>query len=336
MSIRAGVIGLGVGMRHAAAWSAHPDCELRVLCDLAPEKLVQAKALFPDAALTQDPWQVLDDPGIDAVSVASYDDCHAAQILRGIAAGKHIFAEKPICLKDDELEGIRLALEAHPQVKFSSNLILRKCPRFVRLRRAIQAGELGRIYYLEGSYDYGRFWKLTRDWRGRQEDYSVFLGGAVHLVDLALWLTGGRVTKVSAAGNALASTGTTFRCDDFVSARLEFADGMLATINANFACVRPHFHKLCVYGTAATFENAPESARLYTSREPDRPPALWDDPYPGADKGDIIHGFADEILGRGASCVSARDALETMRVCLAVERSRRTAQPVVLDRCEAA
>lgn len=334
--LRAGVIGLGVGMRHAKAWSAHPGCELGVLCDLSQDKLAQAETQFPHAALTQDPMQVLDDPEIDVVSVAGYDDSHAEHILRGIANGKHIFAEKPVCLTDDELTNIRRALDAYPEVKFSSNLILRKCPRFSTLRRMIQTGELGRVYFMEGAYDYGRLWKLTHGWRGQIDNYSVFLGGAVHIVDLMLWLTGGKVTRVSASGNALAGKDSAFRYDDFVTARLEFDNGMLATVNANFACVRPHFHKLSVYGTEATFENAPEAARLYTSRKPDKPPVLLDDPYPGVDKGDIIHGFADDILGLGASCVSAQDVLETMSVCLAVERSRRTAQPVVIGQYEAA
>lgn len=334
--LRAGVIGLGVGMRHAMAWSAHPGCELGVLCDLSPDKLALAKAQFPGVALTQDPWQVLDDPRIGAVSVAGYDESHAGQILRGIRNGKHVFAEKPVCLTDEELSSIRRALAEHPEVQFSSNLILRKSPRFINLRRMIQAGELGRVYFLEGSYDYGRLWKLTHGWRGQQDDYSVFLGGAVHVVDLMLWLTGGKVARVSAAGNSLASKGTPFRYDDFVTARLEFADGALATVNANFACVRPHFHKLNIYGTAGTYENAPEAARLYTSREADQPPLLLAEPYPGVDKGDILKGFADEILGLGTSCVSAREVLETMTVCLAVERSRRTAQPVEIGQAEAA
>ena len=53
------------------------------------------------------------------------------------------------------------------------------------------AGDLGRVYYMEADYNYGRIHKIVDGWRGAIDYYSVFLGGAVHMVDLLLWLTGG-------------------------------------------------------------------------------------------------------------------------------------------------
>lgn len=330
--LRAAVLGLGVGEMHAAAWDAHPDCELVALCDRDAAKLAQVAERFPRARTTTDPWEVLGANDVDAVSVATYDDGHAAEIVRAVDTGKHVFAEKPLCLHASELRDIRQALRARPEVRLSSNLILRTCPRFLKLRELLRAGEFGDLYHIESSYEYGRLWKIVDGWRGKLPFYSVFLGGAVHLVDLILWLTGERVVRVSAAGNAIVGRGSTFRFPDFVTARLECVSGLLATVNANFGCVRPHFHELALYGARATFRNAEEHGLLWRSRERDASPERLTEPYPPRDKGGLIHGFVDEILGRpGPDAIGTGAVFEVMSVCLAVETSLQTRQTVEVD-----
>ena len=156
-------------------------------------------------------------------------------------------------------------------MRLSSNLILRASPRFVELRKRLAEDVFGRLFNVEADYLYGRLEKLTAGWRGRIPHYSVMLGGGIHIIDLILWLTRDSVTEVVAVGNGIASEGSSFHGRDMASALLTFESGMIGKVSANFGCVYPHFHRLTVYGTKATFENGTDAGRLWRSRDPAEP-----------------------------------------------------------------
>ena len=318
MTLRAGVIGLGVGEQHIAGYRAHPDCAVVALADTDPARCSAAREKYPGIDVMQDPFALLARKDIDVVSIASPDDAHYAQVLAAIDHGKHLFVEKPLCLKPAELAEIGTRLEASG-LALSSNLILRAAPRFLELRRRIRAGELGELYHLEADYNYGRLHKILSGWRGRIPGYSVMLGGGVHVVDLLLWLTGKRVVEVAAFGNNICTRGTAFESTDATLAILRFEDGAFAKVSANFGCVHPHFHRLLVYGTKATFENRVESGLLWRSR--DAAPELVDAAYPGAEKGALIPGFVDRILRGTPAPVTEEDVMRTMDVCFAIDRA---------------
>ena len=84
-----------------------------------------------------------------------------------------LISEKPLCLFLDEAVQIADALRKRPDLKLSSNLILRCSPRFKELKARILDGELGEIYAIEADYNYGRIEKLTDGWRGKIDFYSV-------------------------------------------------------------------------------------------------------------------------------------------------------------------
>ena len=161
MKLRAGIIGLGVGEEHIAGYRLHPDCQVVALCDIQKDVCNAMRQKYPDLKIFQDPRELLKSRDIDVVSIASYDDAHAGQILDALRAHKHVFVEKPLCLHEEEAKDIRIALRENPDLRISSNLILRKVPRFIRIKKMIDDGLLGDLYYLEGDYDYGRLHKLT-------------------------------------------------------------------------------------------------------------------------------------------------------------------------------
>ncbi|MBN2141005.1 MAG: Gfo/Idh/MocA family oxidoreductase [Desulfovibrionaceae bacterium] len=327
-SYRVAVIGLGVGERHIQGFERHPGCRVTHLCDFSEEKRAAARKAHPEMTVVADAAEVLENPDIDIISVASFDNYHYGQVVAAARAGKHVFVEKPVCMSEAELADIREIFDSNPGLRMSSNLILRMCPRFRELRASIAEGDYGRIYCLEADYSYGRLWKITEDWRARVDDYSVIFGGAIHLVDLALWLTGDRVAEVSGFGTNIATRGTAFRYNDTVLSLLRFESGMVAMIGANFACVMPHFHQLTVYGTEKTFVNGRESGLEYSSRDPNTAPRRIDAPYPGYEKGDLIHSFVRSIAEGGRAEVEAEDVFATMSVCLAMEKAQLTAENV--------
>jgi predicted dehydrogenase len=332
--LRAAVIGLGVGEQHIAGYRAHPACEVVAVCDLDPAKLAMAARRHPELRRTARPEDVLEDPDVDVVSVASWDDAHFPQIRVALAHGKHVFAEKPLVLHEAEAAEIAAMLRADPRLRLSTNVPLRLSPRFVRLREAIAAGRLGELFHLEGDYDYGRRHKLVDGWRGRIPYYSVVLGGAIHMVDLLTWLSGLRVAEVLAAeGTRIATRGTAFRHADFVTALLRTESGATMKVNANLGCVSPHFHAVRVYGTEGTFANGLPHGVLHT---PAAPPAeartkLVDDPYPGVQKGDLIASFVESILTGAPALVGEDDVFATLSVCLAIERARRTGRRTAVE-----
>ena len=99
--VRHAIIGCGgQGKRHALSLSAFPDCELAVLCDIDPERRAKVAGLLPGNVTprqVEDFRDVLDDPEIDSVSITTPDHWHTPLALHALAAGKHVYVEKPCC-----------------------------------------------------------------------------------------------------------------------------------------------------------------------------------------------------------------------------------------------
>lgn len=322
--LRVGVIGLGVGEKHAEAWERHPDCSVVALCDFDPRRLEEVGSRLPAGERFGRAEDLLA-ADLDAVSIASYDSHHFEQVRTALGRGLHVFVEKPLCTSEEEAAELQALRARNPGVRLSSNLPLRRSPRFLDLRERIRRKELGRLYYAELDYEYGRLWKITEGWRGREPFYSVMMGGGIHMVDLLLWLTGSRVAKVTAtASNAIASAGTQFGYDDLVVTLLEMEDGMVAKVAANFGCLHPHFHAVKLFGTDGTFVNGLPDATLWTGDRRNPRPTRLDSAYPGVHKGDLIHSFAEAILRGTPPEVSEEDVFHTMEVVIAIERARRT------------
>lgn len=329
--ISAGIVGLGVGERHIDGYETHPDCRVTALADFCAEKRADVLTRYPDRTMHGNASAVLDNPDIDVVSIATWDNFHFEQVRQALLNDKHVFVEKPLVLRADHAREIRQILRDRPHLKISSNLILRRCPRFLWLREQIRSGRFGTLFHLDTSYQYGRIHKLLSGWRGEVDDYSLVLGGAVHLIDLVMWLTGKRPVRVQAMGNRIATADSAFRNFDLVRANLMFDDGMIASIGCNGGCVHPHYHKLEVYGTDATFVNGLERAFVYRVRNPETPPEVVDAAYPGVDKGDLLADFVDAIIEDREPEVSVEDVFDAISVCFAIEHAAHSGQPVDIE-----
>ena len=132
-----GVIGLGVGVRHVRSFESHPNCNIVSVCDFLDDKLAKEKEHNPFIKLTKDANQIFDDPDIDIISIASYDNYHSSQIIQSIDAHKHIMAEKPLCMNIDEMLQIQAAHKQNTDIKISANHVLRTNPRFKRFKTDI-------------------------------------------------------------------------------------------------------------------------------------------------------------------------------------------------------
>ena len=326
------VVGLGVGEQHARAYLESNVCELRWLYDLDSERTQSSVATLGRGEAAQSFEQVLDDPSVDVVSIASYDDAHFEQVLAALEAGKHVFVEKPLCRTMQELTAIKRAWSKHDGgVKLSSNLVLRAAPVYAWLREKIDCGELGTPYAFDGEYLYGRLHKITDGWRRNVCDYSVILGGGIHLIDLLVWITGERPSAVYASGNRISTEKTAFRYKDYVAATLECPSGLTARITANFGSVHRHHHAVRVFTTEATFIYDDAGPRLHTTRDPSAgssPIGLATLP---ATKGDLIGPFVSALLDDSDMAEHTQEMFDVISICAATDAALESGSKVEVD-----
>ena len=184
-TIKVGVVGLGVGEQHLKMYKDIDDCEIVAICDVDKIKLNKIAKEYEIPEIYSDWKKITEHPYIDAISICSFDDYHAMQAVSAFKSDKHVFIEKPIVINRKELE---LLFQAYKNSKklISSNLILRTEPRFKALKKMMDEGDFGKIFYMEGDYLHDILWKLTNGWRGKMNFYSVLYGGGIHLIDLMM------------------------------------------------------------------------------------------------------------------------------------------------------
>ncbi len=321
-ALQVGVVGLGVGRAHALAYLAHGACRLRWLCDRELERARGLARELGQGRATARWRDILEDEEVDIISIASFDQDHGRQVEAALAAGKHVFVEKPLCRSRARLRRIcGLWRAAGGRLKLASNLVLRAAPLYAWLREQVAGGRMGELYSLEGEYLYGRLEKLTGGWRGEDRSYSVLLGGGIHMLDLMLWISGRRPRRVWALGNGICSRNSGFRGCDFVTATLEFDSGMLGRLTANFGCVQPHQHLLRLYGTGGSFVYDDRGPRLFSSRDPALGPSFVDLPALVADKGALVPGFVAEVLAGRERPEETQQLFDLIAVLLACDQA---------------
>ena len=119
--LNVGVIGMGVGEKHALAYENHQNTVLKTFCDFDKEKLSKLKIKFPNVSMDTNDQSILEDKDIDIVSIASFDNYHSDQIIQALNNGKHVMAEKPICLHRDDMLKICDAQKRNKELIFSAN-----------------------------------------------------------------------------------------------------------------------------------------------------------------------------------------------------------------------
>jgi predicted dehydrogenase len=190
VALRVAILGSGwVAPYHAHAVAAHAGAELVAAANWRPGSLATLAERFA-IPRTSTRWQdVVADPTVDAVVVATPNALHAVQAIAALEAGKHVLVEKPMARTLAEADAILAAADAS-----GGTLMVAHCWRFhadVRaLRARIAAGDLGRIVKTRG---YGAH--VDRGPGGWFVDPELAGGGAlldmgVHAIDTARFLLG--------------------------------------------------------------------------------------------------------------------------------------------------
>jgi predicted dehydrogenase len=325
------VIGLGIGEKHVRAYHKDFRCEVRWVLD---HNTAKAKTLAEEtgAGVGSSFEAILNDEDVQIISIASFDDDHASQVVQALNAGKHVFVEKPLCQTIEQLKEIQQVWsKRNGKLKLASNLILRATPVYQWLKEKIVAGEFGNIYSFDGEYLYGRLHKITEGWRSEIENYSVIEGGGIHMIDLMLWLTNERPENVTSMGNRISTEDTKFRYNDFVASTMQMESGLVSRIVANFGSVHRHQHVVRVYGTKGTFVYDDMGARVHWTRDEDKKAEMLTMPTLPADKGDLLPAFVSAVLEDKDICEQTQAAFDGLSIGAACDRALKTQRLEIID-----
>ena len=120
---------------------------LRTICDGNLEVLEQFATQYPDVNGSASIAEVLTDPAIDAVSIATPAETHYELIIAALNAGKHVYAEKPLCLDEQHAQQC-IELAAARGLTLMVGHLLWYHPMVLEIQRAVRAGELGDLRYI--------------------------------------------------------------------------------------------------------------------------------------------------------------------------------------------
>jgi predicted dehydrogenase len=223
--VRVGVVGLGYwGPNLARNFAALPGCELRWLADERPEARERAAAIGAGVRLAEGLDELLADPDLDAVVLATPVPTHADLARRVLEAGKHCFVEKPLAQSSADAERAVEAAAAAGKVLMVGHL-LEYHPGVRKLKEIAGSGALGDIRYV-----YSHRLNLGQL---REEENALWSLGA-HDVSVLLHLVGEVPHQAEARGECYMHEGV----EDVVFCYLRFPSGLAAHLHLSW--LDPH------------------------------------------------------------------------------------------------
>jgi len=321
--IRCAIAGLGRwGRALVEAASGNPGL---MISRAVETDLESASAYCADRgiALADDFDDVLDDPAIDAVLLATPHSLHKAQVIAATAARKQVFCEKPLALRRaDAREMFEAARRTNVVLAVGHNR--RFWPSMRALRTIVTSGELGRILHIEGHNSNENSNSILRGWRLSQEESpgGGLTSAGLHVLDAFTGLAG-PVRRVYAR---LSSREAGPPPLDSVMLALDFANGVtgtLATVRAT-----PFYWRVHVFGAKGSAEVLDDVTMVV--RKSGHPPQQIK--YPAIDTlAAELDAFADAILEKRPFPVPEAEVLATLAAFEAALASMRSGKAVACN-----
>ena len=246
------IVGTGMISRfHARAIEDVRGAKLVACCDMAAER---AKQFADEVSCTpySDMKEMLADPTVDVVTIATPSGAHMEPAVQAAKAGKHVIVEKPLEITLKRCDKIIDACEK-AGVKLGTIFPSRFHDSSVQMRKAIDQGRFGRLtlgdayvkwFRTQEYYDSGA-------WRGtwKLDGGGALMNQAVHTVDLLSWLMG-PVEEIQAQMATLAHE--RIEVEDVATATLKFKNGALGVIEATTAAYPGYLKRIELHGSEGT------------------------------------------------------------------------------------
>jgi predicted dehydrogenase len=226
--VRFGLIGTGTwGNVHAETYSTYYWASLAAVCDLDESRARNAADRWGALKVYTDYREMLRDPDIDAVAVATPDFAHREPIVAAARAGKHIIVEKPLATTCQDLDQIAEAV-TRAGVKFMVDFHNRWSPPLVVARNDIENGAIGEIVSAYLRLNNTLYVPLKMLSWSTKSSILWFLGS--HTVDALRFLLRDEVARVYSVSRSGVLRGKGVDVPDLYQTILEFDGGPVATI----------------------------------------------------------------------------------------------------------
>lgn len=216
-----GVIGCGYwGPNLIRNFINLQESRVKVCADLARDRLNHMKKLYQSLEITEDYHEIVRDPEIDAIVIATPVSSHYPIAREALESGKHVFVEKPLARSIDEgIKLISLADEKERILMVGHTFVFTAAVN--KIKDLINADELGEIFYISSSrVNLGIF----------QEDINVVWDLAPHDISITNYILSSRPVSVSATGHSYIQPGI----EDVAFINLIYPGNILANIEVSW------------------------------------------------------------------------------------------------------
>lgn len=274
-TLNVGLLGYGLAGRVFHAPLVEATAGLR-LHSIASSRAGEITARHPGVRVCAGPAQVLEDPAIDLVVVATPNDTHAPLAQAALRAGKHVVVDKPFAL--DLAQARAVAAEARDLGRVLSVFHNRRWDAdFLTLQALVQSGALGEVMELHSHFD--RFRPQVPDrWRDRKgPGAGLWYDLGPHLADQALQLFGPPLAVYADLGMQRAGATAV----DYFHVQLRYR--RLRVLLHGGSLVTGHELRFAVHGTGGSWTKHgldPQEDALRAGHRPG-PDAWGRDPHPG-------------------------------------------------------
>jgi predicted dehydrogenase len=219
---------LGVGLVGLGYWGPNllrglveqPSIDIRYICDLDEQRLASFSRRYPGAAPTKRFEDLLEDPELGAVLIATPVFTHFDLAAAALAAGKHTFVEKPLAPSAAQAEDL-IALAGEQGVRLMCGQTFLYSPPVKEVKRLIDTGELGDIFFISSSrVNLGL----------HQRDVSVIWDLGPHDFSILLHWLGEMPQSISATGRDSIVPGI----HDVAFMTLHFPSGVVANVELSW------------------------------------------------------------------------------------------------------
>ncbi len=225
------------------------DSDVVAIADVNEKLAIQLSQEYGVEKVFTDWQQIIAEPEINAVCIATPNFLHADMVIAALESGKHVLVEKPMAISwQDVKEMVKIADEK--KLVLMVNQSFRYNPIYEKAKEIIKSGLIGDIYSIRGRFSYAG----PEHWTGSKDtwflDKNMAGGGAlfdagIHAVDLIRFLVGKSVVQV---GGLLSTMEKKIQAEDNSVTVLKFVDGSLGTLEASWT-TRPGEIVTSVYGS---------------------------------------------------------------------------------------